>query len=1292
MTSQSGIRFTPSQQKAAGHREGNMVVLASAGSGKTASLTQRCVEILLDTENPCSVDQLLVVTFTNEAAGEMRSRIGREMRRQSRQITDPQNRRHAQRQVNLLDAAKIMTLHAFCHSLVRHNFVICGVDPAMTMLDELEMGLMLRDAVQETVRIYAVDRRPAAQTFIDFYTFTCGARTDSLLKAIKPLLDQIDNSPDPDAYITKALAMQSQGQSSLKTRWAHIRERILAHVDMLQHNIDTLRGFRHGNIMTGNLLILQDRLSNVCKVIEEGDERQLNHLAALTPPVLKKVFSPKGVTAAEKEEFERLKEYHYAAIKKGTTEFLDALPATLRYSEQSCLEEESKYAVGIIEFVRDARQCYGLMKARRHVLDFSDLEHKVLAALRDESNGLLADLRAGIKHVMVDEYQDINPVQEAIINMLSGDGATDVDDAESTGRSRFMVGDVLQSIYGFRGAAPHLLYAHHQKAMGKPGGGGHVEMQENFRTAPDLLRAINAVLLPVLNQADAIVAAPPDAPPMSKADPTAHKGGSQQGDASKGPAQGGEDSQMMRLGSLPLPVPAREHPSSLGMEGGAYTLRLTIVAGGPSDNGHDDGSNDTSISSAGNSDGESLTAVAAEARQVGRAIREIIAGGGMVHGGDGLRPLQYSDIVILMRAPRTAAPAYVRELRAMGIAAHAQLSGGFLESPSVLETLSLLRVLDNPRQDIDLASTLVGIYGCVTLNELQTLQLAADNPYTPLHEIAEKVAEGAAGNNADRVPADLRRRVANHMERLKRWRQVLRNRGIAGGMMTIFEDAAVRPVLSGRRDGGTELANLELLLARAAQFAEDGARGIGRFLKFCDLLAETDEDMAAAPVETGNGIRIMSVHASKGLEFPVVMLVGLGKKINARSASADILADRDSHVAVKWISGTDRARIQTGRHDVAADLLCRQILHEEVRLLYVAMTRARDHLMLFGSARSEKQLERYGIWSADPSLAASALRTKLSSICMLDIMAPIMLALPRGSGIDVRICNTNEIASPAEMILPQAEILPAPPIPVDDHGQQLSEICRRIEFEYPYRTEVPAAVSVSRLKAMQLQSVNTPSATVIAEAVMEDDAVNDALIRGLAVHAFLQTVDVHALAKAAGDADAPTAIRRLIHDLVAAGALDPAAADQIDLDAMIWFAASDVFRVMLAAASNNGLYREQAVTWKMPAEIVAEKLDLTVTTSSGTSAAVVGRSAAETGDTVMIRGIIDVLIYQQGRPVIIDYKTDRTESVDNRLPAYREQVDLYARAVEQLLGKPVDEAWLVFLSARRIEPAIHGKR
>jgi ATP-dependent helicase/nuclease subunit A len=132
--------------------------------------------------------------------------------------------------------------------------------------------------------------------------------------------------------------------------------------------------------------------------------------------------------------------------------------------------------------------------------------------------------------------------------------------------------------------------------------------------------------------------------------------------------------------------------------------------------------------------------------------------------------------------------------------------------------------------------------------------------------------------------------------------------------------------------------------------------------------------------------------------------------------------------------------------------------------------------------------------------------------------------------------------------------------------------------------------------------------------------------------------------------------------------------------------------MMLAAASNNGLYREQAVTWKMPAEIVAEKLDLTVTTSSGTSAAVVGRSAAETGDTVMIRGIIDVLIYQQGRPVIIDYKTDRTESVDNRLPAYREQVDLYARAVEQLLGKPVDEAWLVFLSARRIEPAIHGKR
>ncbi|MGC8559094.1 MAG: UvrD-helicase domain-containing protein [Phycisphaerae bacterium] len=1291
MTSQSGIRFTPSQQKAARHRDGTMVVLASAGSGKTASLTQRCVEILLDTENPCAVDQLLVVTFTNEAAGEMRSRIGQEMRRQSRQITDPLKQRHAQRQVNLIDAAKIMTLHAFCHSLVRHNFVICGVDPAMTMLDELEMGLMLRDAVLETVRLYAQDRRPAAQTFIDFYTFTCGARVDSLLKAIKPLLDQINNSPDPDAYITKALALQSQQQSPPKARWAHLREQLLAHVDFLQHSIDALGGFRHGNIMTGNLLVLQDRLSDIFKAIEEGDEGRLNQLAALGAPETKRVPSPRGAAAAEKEEFDRLKGHHYDTIKEAATKFIKALPATLRYSEQSRLEEESKYAVGIIEFARDARQCYGRMKAQRHVLDFSDLEHKVLAALRDESNGLLAGLQVEIKHVMVDEYQDINPVQEAIINLLSGDGSAGVTDADSGGRSRFMVGDVLQSIYGFRGAAPHLLYAHHQKAMGKSGRGGHVEMQENFRTAPDLLRAINAVLLPVLNQADAIVAAPPDAPQISKADSAASRGGAQQGDASKSPEHGGEDSQMMRLGSLPLPVPAREHPSSLGIEEGTYTLRLTIVAGGSSDNGHHDGASEVQNSSGGDSDGESLRTVEAEARHVGRAIREIIAGGGMVHASEGPRPLRYSDIVILMRAPRTAAPTYVRELRAMGIAAHAQLSGGFLESPCVLETLSLLRVLDNPRQDIDLASTLVGIYGCMTLNELQTLQLAADNPYMPLHEILEKMVEGSAGNNADRVPADLRRRIANHMERLNRWRQVLRNRGIAGGMMAIFEDAAVRPVLSGRRDGGTELANLELLMARAAQFAEDGARGIGRFLEFCDMLSETDEDMAAALVETGNSVRIMSVHASKGLEFPVVMLVGLGKQLNARSASADVLADRDSHVAVKWVSGTDRLRIQTGRYDAAADRLCRQILHEEVRLLYVAMTRARDHLMLFGALKSDKKINQYGVWSADPASAASALRTKLSSISMLDIMAPIMLSLPQESGVDVRICAADEKALPPDPILPQAEVLTASAIPVDDQGQQLSEICRRIEFEYPHRTDIPAAVSVSRLKSMQLQSANPPPATVITGAVMDDDAANDALSRGLAVHAFLQMVDLHALAKAALDADAPASIRRLIRDLIATGALDPAAEDQIDLDVMIWFATSDVFRMMLAAASNNGLYREQAVTWKMPAETVAEKLGLAAPTSPGNHGVAGGHPAAKTTDTVMIRGIIDVLIYQHGRPVIVDYKTDRAESVNDRLPAYREQIALYAGAVEQLLGTPVDEAWLVFLSARRIERALLGK-
>ena len=1266
------IKFTPSQQQAADHRSGNMVVLASAGSGKTASLTQRCVEILLDSEHPCPVDQLLVVTFTNEAAAEMRNRIHREMRRQAGQIDDPVKRRYARRQASLMDMAKIMTLHAFCHSLVRDNFALCGVDPAATLLDELESSLMLREAVRQTLSRWVADDDTANRPLINFYTYTCGARPERLFDVIQPLLRRIENSPDPEKYLKLAIQQNSPDQIPLHERWRSIRDRLDAHVDFLTHCIDQLAAVANSKTMIGNLRILLDHLAGFDSALNAGDETRVHELAPIEVPKVTKVMGPKTVDENEKAAFYAAKHDYYEVVKKKTADFIEDMPRILRYSEDARLAEECRYMADILRFVGDVRKQFTQMKAARHLLDFSDLEHKTLAALRNHSNGLLSAQRAAIRHLLVDEYQDINPVQEAIINLLAGDLAAST---SGIARSRFMVGDVLQSIYAFRGAAPGLLYAHHKKAVEEKNYGRHVEMQENFRTIPALLESINAVLYPMLKMADEIVS-PPSAPQDS--DPPVVSAAAAPDDA-----QGTDcdvrvtPPDILRLADLPLPKAARRDPPLLGLQTGQYKLQLNIVSV-PNKNGrHQDHADDRSDTSSDDSHGDSPTKTQSEARLVGRAIRQLIDQGGQVYRSDGPRRLQYSDIVILMRSPRSVAATFVRELRGMGIPTHAQLSSGFLDSPAVLETLSLLRVLDNLRQDIDLASTLVGMYGCMAINELQKLRLAASDRHMPLYAVIDEILQPSAQAKSPRLADDLRHRLADHMARLNRWRQLLQNRGIAAGMIAICEDAAIRPLLSGRMNGPTELANLDLLMARAARFAEDGSRGINRFLEFVEILADADEDMAAASVETGNSLRIMSIHASKGLEFPVVMLAGLGKRFNSDSANATLLPGGEGRICLKWISSSDRIRMQTDRYDDASDRICREMLQEEMRLLYVAMTRARDHLMLFGAA-GESELARYQPWSKDFKLMAAATRSRLHSLTMLDIMAPVMLSLPPESGSAVQICPDANISASIGEAAPEPSAAAELPSSGAQGAADISEACRRVEFQYPWRTDVPATVSVSRLKERYLHSDESGSPITIPAIPDTDSAqTDDALTRGLSLHSFLQMVQLNALANAVADGNPQRAIRGLVQKLIETGAMSADAADHVDADDIVWFTQTDLWPKLLAAATAGRLFREQAVTWTMPAREIVEQLELGrgVVTPAG-------------NDRVMVRGIIDALIDHDHQPIILDYKSDKAESVDRRLPAYREQVQLYADAVGKLLNRPVREAWLVFLCARRLERVI----
>lgn len=1292
------IKFTPSQARATAHRAGEMVVLASAGSGKTSSLTQRCVELLLDPVNRCAVDQLLVVTFTNEAAGEMRSRIHRAMRDQAGRITDPDARQYARRQAALMESASIMTLHAFCYAFLKSNFAVCGINPSVRLLDEIEARLLLRDAVIDTLRNYGADRSGRHAAFFDFYKFSCNARPDLLIQTLSPLLAQLDNSPDPNHYVTLLRQHLADPHASHVALATVLRDKIMAYVDLLQYAIERLARYKFAGKMIQNLQTLSNHAIAIpihAKLEQSG--ASIDDMIEAAPiPKLEMIRRPKSVDPAE---FDHVKESEYKTVAAETkTFFKDQLPSILKSHNALWQQTETQYLHGIIDFILSVRCRLGAIKAARHVLDFSDLEHRTFDALQNASNGLLSDVRSHYRHILVDEYQDINPVQEELISLLSSHPLP----GSPAERSRFMVGDVLQSIYGFRGAVPELLYGHYRQIQAtKPN--DVVEMRENFRTAADLLTRINTLLEPVLGVVDEIVQptrSPADSTPCVLA--TNASGVAAQSQDDSGPPPLAIDHPSILLSKLPLPLPARQSPPLTSTVDGPYRLMLTIVEritrpadggeGLPQANVGDNGSDSESDSDSSDADAPSVSATVAEASVVAENINQLVQRGRIALSDGESRPVEYSDIVILTRSLRTVAPIYVRELARAGIPAKAQLASGFLDSQCVLETISLLRVLDNPQQDIDAASALVGMYGCVQIHELAALRLAASDRHASLPQILAGIADGRMKPDDEHLTADLVNRIKAHMQRLDSWRRTVTNRGIADGLAQIFEQAAIRPLLNGRPDGQLQLANLELLLSRAKRFAEDASQGVGRFLEFIELLSENDEDLSAAGVEAVDCVRIMSIHASKGLEFPVVLLVGLGKTLNQRSSNTDLLCGRDGQIALCWVDAAECKRVKSTRHWAIGQQIKLITLQEEARLLYVAMTRARDHLLLFGTA-SAQAIARYRRRAGD-TIQNRARQCGISnSLAMLDLIAPVMMDESLQSSLNVTI-----IPAPATSTFnaaPAAHSNGPTPATITSHdaispdSPVLEDVWNRIKFHYPYTTDIPAVVSVSRLKKDQLSAGRSPLTAAVDSASAAD--IQTSIDRGLAVHTFMQMVDFASLAVARASAEPHVAIGKLIDALIQRGCLGADTGRLIEVDQILWFSQTELFNRVVQAAHHDAVRREMPMMWTMPASEVAEKLGISTWARSGENVQS-GHIVTPNRDAVMVRGIIDLLLYNPGQtpgqtagpPIIIDYKTDQPQHIKNRLAAYREQIHLYATAVGRLLGTPQVEGYLVFLTAREI--------
>jgi ATP-dependent helicase/nuclease subunit A len=1234
--------WTEHQRAAIDHDDGDLLVSAAAGSGKTAVLAERCARLVC--EGGCGIDNLLVLTFTEAAAMEMKARIAAALAGKLRDRRSGEDAARLRRQAALVDRAGISTLHGFCSRVLRQHFAAAGIDPAFEVMDEDEARLLREETAAEVIARW--HKTPAAADFPAFFDAYAQGNDAELAAMVQKLHAMLASVADPAAYVKGARANYAAGAPTMVDRWVR-------HVAAAQVRMELMRARR-----AAALIRRQIGPGQMCQGLDravellEWAQRHVDSNGSRVLPEVREVLSGcdwgRLKSLKEVPDFDILKKRTWQKVKDGLEKLCeDTLAADVVSMAADMFTLAAPLEV-LVALVDDYAAAYTHAKRGGGAgarLDFNDLERLTHTLLTGGSDGgLLAarELRARYSHVLVDEFQDINPLQAALLDAVNPAAAPD-----SSGRGGlFVVGDVKQSIYGFRLAEPALFLERERRARTvEAGRRAHVWLPHNFRSRAPLIDVMNGVFERVLTLEVAGVAY----------------------------AEGH---------SLLSPENAR---ALTHRPGPSVEIRLVGTKSQEDDDAED-------------APAENLTTVEEEARLVARRIEALMAEGRTIRTKESAdRPLMHKDIAILLRAMKNKAMIFSRALARRGIPAHADLSTGYFDTTEVREVLALLHVIDNPKQDIPLATTLLGPFGRFSHDDLALLRLTYDRARIDFAEAAARYPEDGAATGIDHAherPAfspDLAARLAAFWHKIAAWRSLLRTSPLHEGLAAIYAESKILPYLSGLEAGAQRVANLQSLHQRALRFGSFRKQGLHRFLRFIERLREGDGDFGEAPVlsEASDVVRIMSVHKSKGLEFPVVIAAGLGGVLR-RADGGPVQVHRDLHV------GLSVADVGRNIYYPSAATLCireaagRAATAEELRLLYVAMTRARDHLILTGHVKDEDEIRALKNACDEPVVA-------LPEDVLLKATRPIQWVLGAlgCSGIDVRWpWQGDRPGAQVEVTLERPEggrpltdspdaahdevlqkLLACQPLHEPAAGNaplthQVQHAMSRVTGVYGHtaKTRQAAVMTVSALKAEvageEEVPLNVPVPGPIAGPTITLGA-HAARSRGTATHRILELLDF-------AECDRAALVAPAIDALVATGALPPDDAARADVDGIAWFLGTDVGKRAITAAKRikaldrpMKLRRELPFAWVGPASP--------------------GQPRENAADLPTIRGVIDLLLadMRSRTAEIVDYKTDSSWTWESHLPAYEQQMRYYLRAASAILGFPVARATLIFLSPRQ---------
>ncbi len=1205
------VSFTEDQQKVITLRNRNLLVSAAAGSGKTAVLVERIIRMITDKENPVDIDRLLVVTFTNAAAAEMRERIGLAI---NRLLLEDGENVHLQRQASLLHNAQITTIDSFCLFVIRNNFNDIGLDPGFRVADEGELRLLKQDVLQELLEERYQKKEERFLSCVEYFT---GGSNDKLLEEyIGKLYEFSMSSPWPEDWIGQCIKEYKVTDDSVleESQWcsylvSYIQTILRESVYDLEFAL-RIAERPDGPYMYGETLEKEiEMLNHVLKYHSfSGLQSAFETISFGRLPSKK----DESVNSLCREKVQQLRK----SIKKQLDEIRTSLLALPLGQAAGRMKEASFFVEELLQLVLDFKERLDEKKRRENLIDFHDMEHFALEILLKKTeegepfpSPAAMEYREFFREIFIDEYQDSNQVQELLLESISG---------ESVGRyNRFMVGDVKQSIYKFRQACPELFMEKYNCYSTQESKRQRIDLHKNFRSRPQVLESVNGLFGRIMRR---------------------------------------------DLGGV-------EYDSAAALYQGASFP----------ENPKDPNAYDTEYLMIEKAEDGFSSAREQEAAAIARKIKDLYENLQVTDTVSGdLRPVRYSDMVILLRTTSGWAEEFKGGLEKEGIPAYVASRTGYFQAVEVKTLLQFLRVIDNPLQDIPLFGTLKSYFGGFTEEEIARIR--KENKAILLYD--ELIS----------YEGELKDKIQSFLNRLSRYRQKTVYTPIHKLIQEILSDTGYLDYVFACSAGEQKRANVEMLLTRAAAFENTSYYGLFHFLRYIEQLEKYEVDYGLADVldENADVVRIMSIHKSKGLEFPVCFVAGLAKKFNMQDTSGGVIADMDMGLGVDYVDSDLRIRSSTLKKKAVALKMKHDILGEELRVLYVAMTRAKEKLILTALVPSldkfrqelEQKTEFETLREEEEKVSFSLLS---GAGCSLDFVFPCLDLTVEFVGPtdilqkDVKAA-VREIKRKQELFdtsVGDREL-------TDSDNEIMSKLSKQMSSSYPYQylSNLFVKTTVSELKKRSIHDLpNQSIETVLAAESAKNGALPEQIFtnslfeeqetvpyipsflreeetlsgtdRGSAYHKVMELLDFHEVIQAKKGKEREAKIRSELDRFEAEGLLSARWRQSIFMPKLLDFFDSSLALRMTRAREKDMLYREQPFVLGLPASRL-------------------GKEFPEK-EQVLIQGIIDVFFEEDGKIIVADYKTDVVKSPEELVTRYQVQLDYYGEALARLTGKEVVE-------------------